>query len=230
MTPPTSGLDINIKHTHLPIPCVRTTYHVPHLEQFIAPFMATSSALRRFHLNLLVLRGKLQKEQKKMICWFSLFSDLRASDSDAANQDDVATSEPEESTDDDGIEQGSSAGSTIINLSCPQNQWSRSSVCLSRRPGELKLEEAERQGLATELRLVCDRCGAVTRGGMAKRTSQAKYFDINERSVLAMRVTGLASGALTKICDILDHSPPVSRHSFLEHSTQHHEAPKQNCP
>ena len=86
-----------------------------------------------------------------MICWFSLFSDLRASDSDAANQDDVATSEPEESTDDDGIEQGSSAGSTIINLSCPQNQWSRSSVCLSRRPGELKLEKAKRQGLATEL-------------------------------------------------------------------------------
>ena len=153
-----------------------------------------------------------------------VFSDL--SDSDAASQDEAATSESEES-DDDEIEQDRSAGNRIVSLSCLQELISKSSVCSSCRRGGLKLEEATRQGLASELRLVCDRCDAETCEAMAEKTVQMKYFDINRKSVLAMRVAGRAREALTKICGVLDVPPPVSSHSFLQHSDHLHEAAKQ---
>lgn len=153
-----------------------------------------------------------------------VFSNL--SDSDAANQDEATTSESEES-DDDEIEQDRSAGNRIVSLSCLQELISKSSLCSSCRRGGLKLEEAKREGLASELRLVCDHCNAETCEAMADKTVQMKYFDINRKSVLAMRVTGRAREALTKICGILDVPPPVSRHSFLQHSDHLHEAAKQ---
>ena len=152
-----------------------------------------------------------------------VFVDL--SDNDVSSQDEATSSESDASSDECDKEE--TAGSRVVNLACLQQLISRSSVCSSCRHGNLNLEEVERHGLASVLSLACLHCGAEETEAMAEQSMQRKFYDINRKSVLAMRAVGKGREALQKICGILDVAPPVSKHSYLTHCESLHSAAKQ---
>ena len=153
----------------------------------------------------------------------SVFVDLP--DSSSSSEDEATSSESEASSDE--CEENKTAGSRIVSLACLQQLLTKSSVCSSCKRGHLNLEEVERSGLACVLRLTCLHCRAEQTEAMAEQSTQKKFYDINRKSALAMRVVGKGREALHKICGILDVTPLVSKHSFDTHSQHLHSAAKE---
>lgn len=59
------------------------------------------------------------------------------------------------------------------------------------------MDESFRHGFASSVTMVCDGCGHREDGALAERRPPVKYYDINRRSVLGMRLIGRGREAVT---------------------------------
>ena len=76
--------------------------------------------------------------------------------------------------------------------------------------------DERREGLASSVFLRCQICGASS-GWCDHLPRAGRFYQVNRRSVLAMRVIGRGHTALKKFCGIMDLSPPVAWPAFNGH-------------
>ena len=97
-----------------------------------------------------------------------------------------------------------------------------SAVCKECLQGTLQLfEKVSGCGLARTLVLQCanNRCKAFTELPTSERIirGKARFYDVNRRSALAMRIIGRGRAALTKFCAVMNMPSPVAKKSFQTH-------------
>eukprot|EP00117_Sycon_ciliatum_P008187 scpid80868/ scgid11001/ len=69
----------------------------------------------------------------------------------------------------------------------------------------------------TECGRRCDKCGDETSLPMSRKQPAVKWYDVNRKSVLAMRLIGRGRESLKKVCAMLDLPPPLAKKSFDFH-------------
>ena len=126
-------------------------------------------------------------------------------DSDAYSDDETTSSD---STD--------LNGTRLVDISCLHRLLSSISVCRQCLEGELAIEDERREGLASSVFLRCQMCGASS-GWCDLLPRAGRFYQVNRRSVLAMRVIGRGHTALKKFCGIMDLPPPVAWPAFNGH-------------
>ena len=125
-------------------------------------------------------------------------------------------SDSEEDDEDDGA--APNCGNRLVNLSCLQDMISAAAVpCQVCHEGSLSLIEESRYGLATECALRCSSCDSSASSPLSLKKTGQKWYDVNRRSVLAMRLVGRGRESLKKICATLDMPPPLAKKSFDFH-------------
>ena len=144
------------------------------------------------------------------------FSDSDDDDDADIDSTDSSGSSAEDSEDDGdkGLE-ASSSGYKIADLECLQTLLNKFTVCSHCRKGSVSVVNCHDTGLGSVLRMkcsVCDHSGNAPLSGKTGRT-----FDLNRRSVLAMRCIGCGWSALEKFCGIMNLPPPVSEPAFSSH-------------
>ena len=124
----------------------------------------------------------------------------------------------EDSDSDEDADDDAAAGNRIINLSCLQDTISAAAVpCQFCEEGNLSLVEVSRYGLATECALRCNACASSESSPLSLKKTGQKWYEINRRSVLAMRLVGQGRESLKKVCATLDLPPPLAKKSFDFH-------------
>lgn len=88
--------------------------------------------------------------------------------------------------------------------------------------GNLQLfERSSGCGLARMLFLQCanNSCRALTELPTSEKIvhGKARFFDINRRTALAMRIIGRGRASLTKFCSVMNMPGPVAKKSFTTH-------------
>ncbi|XP_032242112.1 uncharacterized protein LOC116620586 [Nematostella vectensis] len=105
-------------------------------------------------------------------------------------------------------------------------------ICKYCKEGTLRLLERQAGcGLARTLVLLCSNngCQAMTELPTSKRivNGKARFYDVNRRSALAMRVIGRGRAALVKFCAVMNMPGPVKPKSFSSHVRAIHRVSKQ---
>ena len=118
------------------------------------------------------------------------------SDSEKDNEDDKAAP---------------NCGNRLVNLSCLQDMISAAAV-----PCQV-CHEGSRYGLATECALRSSSCASSASSPLSLKKTGQKWYDVNRRSVLAMRLVVRGRESLKKICATLDMPPPLAKKSFDFH-------------
>eukprot|EP00117_Sycon_ciliatum_P033490 scpid90255/ scgid25761/ len=136
-------------------------------------------------------------------------------DGDDGEATDSSSSDTESDSEEDTHVTRELTGNRIIDISCLDELLSEVAVCSNCRKGQLTLQESECVGLVPMWILECDTCNVRTEMAMGKKPDQAKFFDINRRSTLAMRLVGRGRDALDKICAVLDLPGPVANSMSL---------------
>lgn len=152
--------------------------------------------------------------------------DLPASDTDSSDGEleDNAVSGDDSSDDtseDDGV---MSSGNRIVNFPSLQRLLESSCVCAICKTGTVVLQESTRYGLASAVELVCSSCGHAFEGPLAEKRTPMRFYDVNRRSAMAMRMIGRGRESLRTFCAIMDMPEPVYGRSYQAHCAALHEA------
>ena len=145
-----------------------------------------------------------------------------SNDGDDDEATDSSSSDTESDSEEDTHVTCELTGNHIIDISCLDELLSEVAVCSNCRKGQLTLQESECVGLVPMWILECDTCNVRTEMAMGEKPDQAKFFDINRRSTLAMRLVGRGRDALDKICAVLDLPAPVAKLAFDRHNSALH--------
>ena len=143
---------------------------------------------------------------------FSLSSDSSSTDSSSAD----SSCTDAESEDTDSASALSATGNRLVSLILLQSAIAMMCVCSSCKSGTIDLIEKSRQGLGSFLVLKCSNmeCQEDHEFPNCKKT---QFFDVNSRSVLAVRKIGHGHAGLKKFCGIMDLPPPISEANFRRH-------------
>lgn len=202
----------------------------------IAPLVAKRKARQQ----------RLTEECEVEVAAEEICLELDASDSDldivsgetstsTAEAGEASSAESDESGDEDvpnSDEEDESSGSScrVVDISCLQHILDNSSVCNVCLSGSLTVSETLRHGLASVVKLTCSHCGKSSDYPLVQKHSPRRYFDLNRRSALAMRIIGRGGEALRKVCAILDLPQPLHKQSYQSHCSALHAAAQEvNC-
>ena len=154
------------------------------------------------------------------------FADSLSDDSGPSDDDDE-----EDEVEDDGDSDTVPDGNRIVNLPALQELLSSSCLCSRCKKGTLNLSEQGRHGLAPTSVLSCSNCKHLKSSTVGQRQIRGKsrFYDINRRAVLAMRILGCGCRALRTLCSILDMPSPMSNRTFECHRKAVHTASKNVC-
>ena len=151
-----------------------------------------------------------------------------ASDSCTGDSSDEVMSSDESDDDDDDDDDDSSdehnSGSRIVHLPSLTRLLGSSCVCGNCKTGSLLVQESTRYDLAPILELTCDHCGHVFEGRLAEKHTPMRFYDVNRRSAMAMRMIGKGREALRMFCAIMDMPEPMYGRSFQSHCSALHDA------
>ena len=102
----------------------------------------------------------------------------------------------------------------IINISILFSELERA-LCCSECHGPVHISESSLQGFGFKIDLVCDRCGQIAAINSSKKVGPMNNaWEINRRSVLAMRALGRGHTGLSTLCGIMDLSTPVAHSAY----------------
>lgn len=158
-------------------------------------------------------------------------SDDECSDSDAESTgpasdcaDDSELDDAYEANDKSDVPCAERCGTRLVDLAVLCSLLSSVACCKSCGEGGLDFAESRREGLASFVTITCDNpdCGESVTSSLAKESPTGKFFEVNRRAVLAMRLIGRGEEALRKICCILDMPPPMAHSTFDDHRTVIH--------
>ena len=166
-------------------------------------------------------RSASEKKLSDIPSW--VFGSSSACESDYSR--DVSSnpdSEESLSNDDDVDSEPSCTASTGNRLvSLEQLQGILSAVCVCRvcKSGDITISEdcSSREGLVSFVTMECSNPSCQSQGTYPLEKKVGRYFEMNRRSVLAMRRIGRGHAALTKFCGIMNMPGPVSRSNFSAH-------------
>ena len=129
---------------------------------------------------------------------------------------DSSSSDSGEESDADDVDL-SRHGNRIVDLTCLQLLLDSCALCQSCKTGKLIISENVQIGLASELSVMCnnDSCSFSHSAQLSVKT--ARFYDVNRRSVLAMRRIGRGHAGLRKFCGVMNLPPPVTERSFIKH-------------
>ena len=79
--------------------------------------------------------------------------------------------------------------------------------------------EEDSHGLAPAIELECTECGSISSEVLAEKqvTGKSRFYNVNRKAVLAMRMIGRGYQGLKTLCSILDLPQPMSKRSFDGH-------------
>ena len=112
------------------------------------------------------------------------------------------TSESSSSDDEDDVgfeDENVNQGSRIVHMSSLGNAMTSYCVCFSCKKGKMELKEVEMVGLVPICIMTCDSCHfSSPQFSLGAKNPAVKFYDINRRSVVAMRMIGRGLEALNK--------------------------------
>ena len=157
----------------------------------------------------------------------SLFDTSDSCSSDLSSSDGEKTpscSDSDSFADDDeflwcdvSADAGQVCGNGLPNLESLQEIFSDVSVWKFCGTGQLCITKSGRAGLAPFLSITCSDCHHRSVHSLVKKSAHSRFFDVNRRSVLAMRRIGKGHKALKKFCGVMDMPGPVAKANFNRH-------------
>ena len=144
-------------------------------------------------------------------------------DSHDSDEDSVSDEETEgnllDSDSDEEWDTGA-CGFRLIDLGCLQNLFS--AVSCKSCHGPVSITEVQRHGLASCLEVTCSSCDERKPEFMSRKIS--RFWEVNRRAVLGMRLIGKSRQALVKLAGALDMPSPMTRSAYHRHEQALHDA------
>ena len=140
-------------------------------------------------------------------------SDHHSTD-DSESAEESSESEPGSDTDSQDDE-AATTGYRLIDLECLQSLLQKGVSCNACH-SNVTLKETKREGLASTLSVVCDRCDVEETETMSKKFNRVS--EVNRRFVLGMRLIGKGHQAMVKFSAALNMPRPMSLSSYHGHT------------
>ena len=139
-------------------------------------------------------------------------SDNSDSTSSGTSSGTSASNSESEADDDDAA----NTGNRVIDFQSLQNAISTMCVCSHCHSGDVKLIETSREGLGSAFLLECQNKECMESLSFSS-SPKSRFYDVNRRSVLAMRRIGRGYTSMQKFCGIMNLPPPLRERHFQRH-------------
>ena len=110
----------------------------------------------------------------------------------------------------------SESGNRLVAFELLQYAISAMCICIHCHSGEVKLVEESREGLGSMFMIQCQNEECMESLSFSSNL-KGRFYDVNRRSVLAMRRIGRGYSALQKFCGIMNLPPPLNEKNFQRH-------------